>query len=461
MTTAAPFAFPKGFCAPHHLSGLPESTPILVGLSGGADSSVLLFLLAVYAKRHQTPLSVAHINHGIRGEEANRDEEFCRQTAERLGLPFYSLRADIPKEAERSGESIETCARRVRYEFFDRLMEEHRIPLLATAHNADDNLETILFHMARGTGLGGLCGIPAVRPTSNGLVIRPLLQMEKEEILLLCKKNGIAFVTDKTNTDTDYTRNLIRAKLVPVLKEINPATVRNIARMCEGLREDARCLADEAERLLAEHSHGNAIEAAALRDAPPAIGNRALISLFARVSEGYSAEYTHIMALRQLAEEAVPHSSVSLPGRMEGVIEDRCLVLRAQEEKTEISDYELVLCDGSNTISQTNAQIIIGNSQKTINVYKKSIRLYLDSATINGALVARRRRAGDRIRQGGMSKSLKKLLCEKKIPPQLRDRIPVLCDGSGIVAVPWVALRDGAEYRGSNRANALCVEICL
>jgi tRNA(Ile)-lysidine synthase len=285
--------------------------------------------------------------------------------------------------------------------------------------------------------------------------------MEKEEILLLCEKNGIAFVTDKTNTDTDYTRNLIRAKLVPVLKEINPATVRNVARMCEGLREDARCLAHKADRFLAEHSHGNAIEASALRDAPPAIGNRALISLFARVSEGYSAEYTHIMALRQLAEEAVPHSSVSLPGRMEGVIEDRCLVLRAQEEKTEISDYELVLCDGSNTISQTNAQIIIGNSQKTINVYKKSIRLYLDSATINGALVARRRRAGDRIRQGGMSKSLKKLLCEKKIPPQLRDRIPVLCDGSGIVAVPWVALRDGAEYRGSNRANALCIEICL
>lgn len=451
--------FSKGFIPPHELSGLTADTPILVGFSGGADSSVLLYLLADYAKKYGTPLTVAHINHGIRGKEADRDEAFCRETAERLGLPFYVLHADVPKEAKKKGESIETCARRIRYEFFDRIMKEQSIPLLATAHNAGDNLETVLFNMARGSGLSGICGIPAARQTEHGLLIRPILRMEKEDILALCQDAGIAFVTDNTNTDTDYTRNRIRAELVPILKEINPGAVRNVSHLCESLHEDSLCLLTMTRWFLDELRQENAVEVEKLCGSPPAIVNRALLLLFEEVSGGQTLEYVHILALRRLTEAAVPHSSVSLPGRMEAVIEEGCLVFRKQTAQTKIPDYSVTLCEGSNLISQTNAEIVIGNSQKTINIYKKSILLYLDSATINGPLIARRRRGGDGIRCGGMTKSVKKLFCEKKISPELRDRIPILCDRDGIVAVPFVAVRDGAACQSKSEPNVLCIQI--
>lgn len=461
MTKVAPFVFPKGFSAPHELSGMPADTPLLLGFSGGADSSALLCLLAAYAKQHGTPLSVAHVNHGIRGADANRDEAFCREAAERLGLPFYVLHANVPEEAIRKGESIETCARRVRYEWFDRIMREREIPLLATAHNANDNLETVLFNMVRGSGLGGICGIPACRQTAHGLLIRPILRMEKEDILALCEREKISFVTDCTNTDTDYTRNRIRAELVPTLKEINPGAVRNVSHLCESLHEDSLCLLTMTNWFLEELRKENAIEVEKLCGSPPAIVNRALLLLFTEASEGQTLEYTHMVALRKLAKEAVPHSSVSLPGHMEAVIENGCLVFRKREEPQKIPDYAVELKEGSNLISQTNAEIVIGNSQKTINIYKKSILLYLDSATINGTLTARRRRGGDRLRCGGMTKSVKKLFCDKKIPLALRDRIPILCDRDGIVAVPFVAVRDGAENKVKDTNSSLCIQIYL
>ena len=220
------YSFPDSFTAPDIISGMPPQSSILVGFSGGADSTALLHLLKKYAELTGAKLYAAHINHCIRGEEADRDEAFCKSFAQELGVTFFSLRTDVPKIAEQTGESVETAARRVRYEYFDSLMSENNIHILATAHNADDNLETILFNIARGTGLSGLCGIPNIRPCANGVVVRPIINMEKREILNYCEQNSLKFVTDSTNVDTDYTRNKIRAQIIPVMREVNSGAVK-------------------------------------------------------------------------------------------------------------------------------------------------------------------------------------------------------------------------------------------
>ena len=416
-------AFPDGFTAPSTLSGYLPSNSVLVGFSGGADSTALLHILKRYTESNGAKLYAAHVNHCIRGDEADRDEAFCKSFAEELGVIFFSLRADVPKIAEQTGESIETAARRVRYDFFDSVMKENDIKILATAHNADDNLETILFNMARGTGLCGLCGIPPCRPCSNGIVVRPILNMEKSEIIDYCKRNSLSFVTDSTNIDTDYTRNKIRAQIIPIMREINSGAVKNAARMSENLRSDSLCLDELSDSFAKEHGKGYAIECQKLLSAPSAIANRAIIQIYGELSGERSLEHTHVCALRQLAKKCVPHSSISLPADIEGVIEDKKLLLRKKVAPISAPEsYETELSWGSNIISQTNCEIFIGASHSEKNIYKNSILLSIYSDKINGRLIARSKRDQDKIRSGKMSKSVKKLMCDKKIPLELRPR---------------------------------------
>lgn len=448
-------SLPAGFCEPSLLSGLDKKEAILVGFSGGADSTALLHILSQYSKQTGAKLYAAHVNHGIRGEEADRDERFCAEFAKELGIELFTLHADIPTLAKESGESVETAARRVRYEFFDKVMREQGIRILATAHNANDNLETLIFNIARGSGLGGMCGIPDSRPTESGVVIRPMLSMEKSDVLAYCDAHSLRFVTDSTNLDTDYTRNLIRAKIIPVMQEINSGAVRNARRTCENLREDSLCLQSMAGWFVEELRDGYAIETEKISGSPASVVNRALIRLFDELSGGKTLEQVHIAALCELAKNAVPHSSTSLPYGFEGVIENGSLLLRKKQENAAVEYYETELFEGVNRISQTNSEIFIGNSQNTKNIYKKSIILYIDSAKINGSLFARQRLAGDRIRTKGMSKSVKKLMCDAKIPLELRDRLPVICDDDGILAIPFVATRDGAAAKDKDTATAV------
>ena len=448
-------SLPKEFTPPHLISGRPESTSILVGFSGGADSSALLRMLYEYSRVSGAQIYAAHINHGIRGEEADRDEEFCRQVCDALGIRLFVLRANLPAISRERGESLETAARNVRYEYFDSLMTEHSIPLLATAHNANDNLETMLFNLCRGTSLSGMCGIPETRPCGGGTVIRPILRMSKDRILEFCRENSLPFVTDSTNTDTDYTRNMIRAEIIPALCKINSGAVRNAARLSETLYADSLCLESMKNMFLEGLCENNSIETEKLNGSPDAIVNRALISLYSDITDGGSLESVHVEAMRRLSQNAVPHSSVTLPKGIEAVIENGRLCLRKKEARTEIEEYSLPLSEGENPISQTNCEIIIVNSQNTKNVYKNSTSMSLASAKIKGELIARSRLPQDKILMGGMHKSVKKLMCDKKIPIELRSRLPMICDSEGIVAIPLVGIRDGAK------GNDLCLNFYM
>ena len=181
---------------------------VLVGFSGGADSTALLHYLLARSRVCGTRVSALHVNHGIRGECADRDEDFCRRVCADWGVPLTVIRADVPTLAKERGQGIEETARQVRYSaFYEAMQADPTVTSVATAHNADDNAETVLFHMARGCGIDGLCGIP---PVTDQRVIRPLLACSRKEIIAYCKGNNIQYMEDETNQDTRYTRNHIR-----------------------------------------------------------------------------------------------------------------------------------------------------------------------------------------------------------------------------------------------------------
>lgn len=457
-----PKALPDGFKKPSILSGLSDNAPILVGFSGGADSSALLLMLSIYSKQSGAPIYAAHLNHGIRGAEADRDEQFCKDFAEALGIKFFSKRLDIPAIAKQSGEGIENAARNARYEFFDELMVENDIPILATAHNADDNLETVIFNLTRGTGLYGLCGIPDSRPLAHGVVIRPILTLEKQEILDFCHSCGIEFVTDSTNAVNDYTRNKIRNQIVPILKEINSGVIKNVSRATETLKEDSLCLQSMSNWFVDELGKDRSIEIEKLCGSPASIVNRALIRLYYEASNGGTLEATHIDAIKLLARRAIPHSSVSLPAGIEATVENGRIYLLQKKAPREVLPFEIVLHNGKNEIIEANVDVFVNSDEYSKNIYKKSTLLPLTSDKIKGALVARSRRSGDKILSGGVHKSLKKLMNEKKIPIELRTRIPIICDDDGIVAIPFVALRDEVKAPISLRdTEKTVISICI
>lgn len=281
------------FVPPHELSGLPQGTPMLLALSGGPDSRALLYRLLIYCRQTDTPLAVAHVNHMIRGAEADRDERFARALAAEVGINCYVERVDIPRLAAERGQGLEETARRERYRFFDRIMVEQNIPILVTAHNADDRLETLLFNLARGSGLRGLCSLRGSRRTAHGVLIRPLIYASKAEIEAYLSIRDLDFVTDSTNSSDDYSRNRIRHTVVPALAAVNPALIKNAGRLADSLAEDADFIEGQATRYLEEGGE-DACRVSRLRELHPALLPRVLDTLYMRAMAGQGGREQHI-----------------------------------------------------------------------------------------------------------------------------------------------------------------------
>ncbi len=456
--------YPDGFAPLHLLSGMKKDSSVLVGFSGGADSRVLLDLLYKYSQKTGAKVYAAHVNHGIRGEEALRDERFCVSVAEKYGIPIFVHHIDIPSLSAETGKSIELCARDERYAFFARVMKEHGIPLLATAHNANDNLETMIFNLTRGTGLSGLCGIPRARKCDGGLLVRPILEMSRDDVLEYCNKNSLDFVTDSTNLDTAYTRNKIRSNVIPVLKQLNPSAEGSAFSTAELLRRDAEFLDSLADGFIARHKNSDgSLPLNAINCESDVITSRAIIKLYSELCDT-ALEAVHVSAILTLCKKSVAHSSICLPCGVFAAIENSSLIFTKNAPRpTGIPIFEIEAHEGSNSISQINAEIIIGNTHKEINIYKKSIQFDIDSAKISGKLILRSRKEGDTILVGGMHKSVKKLLCEKKIPLDERCRLTFICDDDGIVAIPFIGVRDGARIinSGNSSESALTIQFYL
>ncbi len=212
-----------------HLSTFPT---IIVGVSGGPDSVFLLEILNKFYKNFTKKIIVAHINHQLR-KDAKRDELFCRDLAKNHNNKFITKTINIKSLSQKQRRGLEETGRIERYKFFNKLTAKHKAKFIITAHQADDNLETIIMNFARGSGLNGLIGMSLI----DGNLFRPLLSISKIQILDYLKKNHIKFRTDKSNADLEFTRNFIRAKIIPSLKEINPSIAKTTAENSENLRE--------------------------------------------------------------------------------------------------------------------------------------------------------------------------------------------------------------------------------
>ena len=431
---------------------------VLAAFSGGADSSCLLVLLRDWCREHGVELSAAHVNHLIRGEEADRDETFCRERCRELGVPLSVLREDVPARAKERGMGLEECAREVRYAYFDELTGGRG--LIATAHNAADNLETVLFRMLRGTGLRGLCGIPPVR---DGRFLRPLIRDGGEAIRRWCAENGIPYVTDGTNLEPGCGRNILRLEVLPRMRKLFPDPEAAVSRMTELLSEDEACLEDLAKAVLPEG--GTSLSRETLVGLAPAAASRVLRNM-AEAAGGKVPEAVHIRAVLSMAR-AGGSGSLSLPGgircfldrgtvHMERDTRDGDGVLR--REPLEIpADFPggVVFADGFCRLlcfpgeGDGEFPSIELNSEE--NIYKSSISVSLCFDKIVFACRIRGRLPGDAIRFGGMTRRVKTLFSDRKLPAGVRASLPVIEDGEGLLWIPGFPPRDGTLFRGDGR----------
>lgn len=245
---------------------------VAVALSGGADSVSLLCALKSLESELGITIHACHLNHSMRGEESDADMQFCEKLCERLGVPLTAEKIDVVKFRQKH-ESSEECARRIRYDFFDRALSSlGGGARLATAHNSNDCAETVLLNLMRGTGLKGLCGIPPVR----GRIVRPLIYCTRAEVEEYLAALGESYVTDRTNLSDNYTRNKIRHAIIPEMLKINGALFDGMTRMTSTLREDSAYLESMAQEALIRAEKGRGWDAAALATLPSPIRSRAV-----------------------------------------------------------------------------------------------------------------------------------------------------------------------------------------
>ena len=400
-------------------SGVEEVT---VALSGGADSVALLSAMLKLSDEYGFKVYAAHLNHSLRADESDEDERFVRKLCEKLGVPLFCEKADVNGFAESKKLSIEFAARQIRYEFLNRVAKG----CVATAHTANDNIETVLYNMARGTGLSGLCGIPPKRD----IFIRPLIEVERCEIEEYCRENGLQYRIDSTNADVHYKRNFIRHNIVPKILEVNSSAVKNVQQMSKTLRDDK-----EALYLLAVKSYNDALVDGGLakeklNQLHSAIRSRCIMMLFESVADK-CLEYKNVEAVTELLK--LDFGKVSVVGDYSAVLKNG--VLKFVPSKNCRLPMQTVtnfpFCDLGLKISKLSIE-------KFKNILKFNNLLLnnaLDYDKICGKIVLRGRKPSDKIRLKGRNctKSLKKLLNEAKTDEYIRDAIPLISDDNGVV----------------------------
>ena len=432
----------------------PESGVVLVCVSGGADSMCLLEVMLHISYEKGFTVGVAHFNHGLRGEESDRDEAFVRDYCDACGVSLYSGEGDVKAYAKAQNLSIEMAARDLRYDFFYEAAEIADAKRIATAHTADDNAETIIMNLVRGSGAVGLSGIPPVRET----VIRPMLRVSREEVMQFLDERGIKFVEDSTNCLDIYTRNKIRNTVMPILKEINPRFIEAASAASELLRADEEMLSDIADLFISDMCVGLTAEVVDLLNLPFAVSSRAIRKLY-----GGNLSYYNVKAVLDLCANDSPSASLSLPG-MTVYREYGRIVFEPEQSPSADGFAQVFPEDGDSVIifsaglKMTCKSIVCDDIITKIN---KSFTSFLfKNVDICGKIAVRPRREGDMIRllgRGG-TKTLKKLFIEQRIPVRKRALIPVIADDNGVLAVYGVGIGDRAIPAAGDTAIQIVFE---
>ena len=417
-----------------------SGSTLVCAVSGGKDSVCLLHLMLSLQDELQIRVEAAHLNHQLRGAESDRDEAFVRKLCKTLGVPLTVSRADVSGRCKATGESMEEAARVLRYQFFERLGKP-----VATAHTMDDNLETVLLNLIRGTALRGLCGIPSKR----GALIRPMLCVSREEIEQYLTEHGLSHVEDTSNASDLPRRNRLRHEVVPLLKRENPSLCETVFHMDQILRQEDDYLDAQAASLLAASKTDAGWSCRVLRSAPQAVCARAMRTILRELSISKPSR-AHVDALMQLIGTQNGTQTLTLPGVKTLVrAYDTLAVQDTSLPQTFLT--QKLLPDSAIYISELQLRIscqFVKKYQKTANSLC-TFALKCDTIPVTDALYVRPRQTGDTIRLPGGRKSLKKLLIDRKVPAQKRLLVPVVSDEQGVIlAYPYAADQTRAAQPG-------------
>ena len=401
---------------------LQPGDAVFCAVSGGADSMALLWAMYLLREKLELQLAAVHFNHGLRGEESDRDEAFVRDFCQGYQIPFFCGTSQV----ESGKKGLEAAARDARYRFFQTLPGK-----IATAHTADDNAETLLMHLVRGTGLKGLGGITPVR----GNLIRPMLMVTRQEVLSFLESYSIPFVQDSSNETDAFLRNRLRHHVMPLLLQENPSLVENLSSTALRLRQDEQALA---------HAAPNTNRISVLRELESSLRYRTLAGLLIQwgVRE---PEAEHVALLEQLVFSKKPSAKADFPCQVQvrrnyDFLEKVCV--------TEPFSSVKLNCPGRTEIPSLGIRVLCTKTEDQ--------RIQPNSFSVNasGELYVRSRQPGDKIRMSGGTKSLKELFIDRKIPADDRAKVLIVCDDAGILGVQGI---------GPNRDRILQpnIQICF
>lgn len=392
---------------------------VIVGVSGGADSCALLYALCLLRDEYSLDITAAHVNHGIRGEEADRDENHVKAFCRELGVELKVGSFNVPSMAKDMKIGVEECGRIVRYDFFKSI---DPTALIATAHNLDDCCETLFLNIARGTSAKGIASIPPVR----GNVIRPLINCSRTEIEDFCNENNIVFVTDSTNSDDSYMRNYVRLNLVPGFKKINPSFLSAASRLMDEARIDNDYFNSIVSQVLIEARRDPGYKCEVILSDHEAIVKRVVAAIIEKET-GRFPENKHISAVCGI----LSGGKTQIFDATEVTVKNGLLMFGTEKTTDPWScDFEpgTVRIPGG----RVQFEIIHNYDLAKIQFVHKNV---LDFGAVNGKLILRSRQEGDEIRIAGRNctKKLKKMFIEEKIAD--KNSVCVLADDSGVV---WV-----------------------
>ena len=412
---------------------------VAVGLSGGADSMALFHLLYTNREKLGIQLMAMHVNHGLRSE-SEEEEVFITEYCKKLGVECVVYRADMNNSPKPQGFSTEMWARQLRYSFFKE-QADRRGAKIATAHTLSDKCETVIFNLCRGTNLKGMCGIPAVR----GNIIRPLINCTRDNVEDYCSVNNIPYVTDKTNFSEEYSRNKIRLRVVPVLRQINERSENLIGEFTQEMEQIYTFLTHLSDTLYRNSISLNGFHLETIKKQDDVVIRFFLRNILDRFGCLSKENINDILAgihsesfCKQLSKDIICQTK-------NGYL----TFYKPKTEQVKKSEETADVKIGENTVFMKNDYLIREISLQELEKNKKIDKNYLnnciDCDTINCNMFLRTRRPQDSFTFSDrkVTKSLKKLFTEDKVPLKLRDRLAVLTDGENLI---WL------ENYGTNKA---------
>jgi len=401
-------------------------------------------------------IAVAHYNHELRGDESDRDESFVLNVCEEHGIPFYSGRGDVAMFAKKNGLSIEEAARDMRYEFFYRTAEQVRADRIATAHTMDDNAETVIINLARGTGANGMSGIPPVRD----MVVRPLLRVTRDEVMAFIQEREIPYVDDSTNSLDIYTRNKVRHAIIPLLKEMNPKFNEAASTASELFRADEEFITDIADLFIRDCCIGLTANAADLAILPFSVSSRVIRKLY-----GGNLSFNHVKDVLALCGDANPSAELSLPGMV--VYREYDRIMFDSQAKDKDGDFAPIYPIAGNEYIMLSlglkitCQSVVYNDNMCKSENNKTFTTFVfKNSDICGKMSVRSRTTGDFIKFKGQNstKTLKKLFIEKRIPVRKRSMTPIISDDKGVLGIYKLGVCDRATPKPGDLAIRIVFE---